>query len=251
MSYRDAKITAKDVASSQPIPHKPHFYESGAGRSLERLIKRSSLVGDRAFFDTEDFPWAREIETEWCAIRAELDNIMQERDRMPAAHVVAPRSLYITQDDNWKNFYLICHGYRASANCEKCVETTRLVENIPDMLTAHFSILGPGAHVTPHRGRFNGVLKCQLGLIVPQPADACWIRVAEDVMNWREGKTIIFDDTYEHEVQNNTDGWRVVLIVEFLRPLPFPVSSINKTLAYLMRMRSSIRTINDYLEKHE
>ena len=245
------KLTANDVPSNQPTRRKLHFHETGAGQFIDRLIKRSSSVGDRPLFDTEDFPWAREIETEWRSIRAELDDVMHERDRIPSAHVISPKNYAITQDDNWKNFYFFNYGYRAAVNCERCPETARLIKKTPGMLMAHFSIIGPGKHIPPHRGRYSGVLRCQLGLIVPRPMDACWIRVAEDVAHWREGKTIIFDDTYEHEVQNNTDGWRVVLTIEFLRPLLFPVSSFNKAMTFVIAKRKRTKEVNDYLEKHK
>ena len=39
---------------------------------------------------------------------------------------------------------------------------------------------------------------------------------------------MIFDDTFNHEVWNDTDETRVVLFVDVLRPLPFPESLINR-----------------------
>ena len=39
---------------------------------------------------------------------------------------------------------------------------------------------------------------------------------------------MIFDDTFNHEVWNDTDQTRVVLFVDVLRPLPFPESLINR-----------------------
>jgi len=39
---------------------------------------------------------------------------------------------------------------------------------------------------------------------------------------------MIFDDTFNHEVWNDTDQTRVVLFVDVLRPLPSPESAINR-----------------------
>ena len=39
---------------------------------------------------------------------------------------------------------------------------------------------------------------------------------------------MVFDDTFNHEVWNDTDETRVVLFVDVLRPLPFPESLINR-----------------------
>ena len=39
---------------------------------------------------------------------------------------------------------------------------------------------------------------------------------------------MIFDDTFNHEVWNDTDETRVVLFVDVMRPLPSPESKINE-----------------------
>jgi ornithine lipid ester-linked acyl 2-hydroxylase len=65
---------------------------------------------------------------------------------------------------------------------------------------------------------------------VPNDAPACRIRVGEDVRHWVQGESMVFDDTYNHEVWNDTDETRVVLFVDVLRPLPSPWSQINKAI---------------------
>jgi len=39
---------------------------------------------------------------------------------------------------------------------------------------------------------------------------------------------MVFDDTFNHEVWNDTDETRVVLFLDVLRPLPQPLSTINR-----------------------
>ncbi len=98
------------------------------------------------------------------------------------------------------------------------------MREIPGMTTAMFSILSPRKHILDHRGPYKGVLRYHLGLIVPREAERCRIRVGEDIRHWEEGKSLIFDDTFNHEVWNDTDETRVVLFVDVLRPLPSPWS---------------------------
>jgi beta-hydroxylase len=105
--------------------------------------------------------------------------------------------------------------------------TAQLVERIPGMTTAFFSILAPGKHLPDHRGTFKGIVRYHLGLIVPEPREQCRIRIGDIFCHWREGRSLIFDDTYRHEVWNETDGTRVVLFVDFRRPLRFPASVAN------------------------
>ncbi len=111
-----------------------------------------------------------------------------------------------------------------------CPRTAALMREIPGMTTAMISILSPRKHILDHRGPYKGVLRYHLGLIVPEDAEACRIRVGDDVRHWEAGRSMVFDDTFNHEVWNDTDETRVVLFVDVLRPLPFPESLINRAI---------------------
>lgn len=195
---------------------------------IERWIGRRSLVGDATFFPVERFPWIEQIEANWHVIRAELDRVMEDRDALPNFQDISKDQIEITDDDRWKTFFLFGYGFRAKLNTEMCPRTTALMEQIPGMTTAMFSILSPRKHILDHRGPYKGVLRYHLGLIVPQDAPACRIRVGDDIRHWQEGASLVFDDTFNHEVWNDTDETRVVLFVDVLRPLPFPESLINR-----------------------
>ncbi len=204
-------------------------------KRLERLIARFSPLGEPAIFDRRDFPWAAELEANWWAIRKELEEVLKERDRLPNFQEVSRDQASLTQDDHWKTFFLYGYGYKVDNNCARCPVTTRLIETVPGMQTAFFSILSPGKHIPAHRGPYKGVVRYHLGLIVPEPRSACRIRVGEKIASWEEGKSLIFDDTYQHEVWNDTEGMRVVLFMDVLRPLPFPVSALNRAIVTLIR----------------
>ena len=45
---------------------------------------------------------------------------------------------------------------------------------------------------------------------------------------WQEGQAVLFDDSWPHEVKNNSDDFRAVLIIDILRPMPFLPHMINK-----------------------
>ena len=95
---------------------------------------------------------------------------------------------------------------RASRTALRCPETTRLVESVPGMETAMFSILSPGKHIPPHHGPYKGVLRYHLGLLVPEPEDQLGISVGGQVAHWSEGESLVFDDTFEHSAWNDTDA---------------------------------------------
>ena len=197
---------------------------------IERFIGKRSLVGEATFFENDRFPWIAEVEANWTTIRAELEKVLEDREALPNFQDISKDQLEITDDDNWKTFFLYGFGFKAKLGVEMCPQTAALMEQIPGMKTAMFSILSPRKHILDHRGPYKGVLRYHLGLIVPQEKEACRIRVGEDVRHWEEGKSMVFDDTYNHEVWNDTDETRVVLFVDVLRPLPFPESLINRAI---------------------
>ena len=59
------------------------------------------------------------------------------------------------------------------------------------------------------------------------------MRVKDQHHTWEEGKSILFDDSWNHEVHNKSDDLRVVLLVDILRPMPFHLHAINWTATHL------------------
>lgn len=196
-------------------------------RYIEGLVPKYSRVGDSVFFSNDQFPWTYELEANWQAIRQELDQVMPYADALPNFQDISPRQGNIANDDRWKTFFFTAFGYKSQKNCERCPETAKLIEKIPGLKVAFFSILAPGKHIPRHRGKHKGIIRCHLALKVPEPREACYIRVADQAAYWEEGKTLLFDDTFFHEVWNDTDDYRVVLFLDIARPLRFPLSAIN------------------------
>jgi ornithine lipid ester-linked acyl 2-hydroxylase len=188
-------------------------------RFLDRYFGKRSLVGDHTFFAQSDFPWVKDLEAGFPVIRRELEEVLRYHDDLPNFQDISTDQYQITDDDKWKTFFLYGYGFRAEKNIDRCPETSRIMEQIPGMTTAMFSILSPHKHIPAHGGPYKGVLRCHLALIVPPPEGACRIRVGNDVRAWNEGKAMVFDDTWEHEAWNESDGTRVVLFIDFKRPL--------------------------------
>jgi len=207
----------------------------------EQLNLALSKVGNPSIYDNKVFPWARSIENEWRAIRAELDHVLTRKEELPAFDELASDVETISRDRGWKSFLLAGYGFRSANNIKLCPETWRICQNIPGLITVMYSILEPGKHLPPHRGPYNGVLRLHLGLIVPEPREQLGIRVEHDVYRWREGEAVIFDDAYEHEAWNYTPHTRVVLFVDFRKPLRFPANVINWLLLRLAMFTPFIR----------
>ena len=105
-------------------------------------------------------------------------------------------------------------------------------------------------HIKAHHGSYKGVLRCHLALIVPEPRTDVRMRVGDKMVYWEEGKCVIFDDTHKHEVWNDTDGIRVVLLFDFCRPLPGWLTFVNKTALnlayYLPEVRRAVQSQREW-----
>jgi beta-hydroxylase len=208
---------------------------------IERLNLKLSKVGNPPIYNNAVFPWTKDVERDWRAIRAELERVLTRKDDLPGFHELATDVATISQDRGWKSFLLCGYGFRSDSNIKLCPETWRICQKIPGLITVMFSIFEPGKHLPPHRGPYNGVLRLHLGLIVPEPRDQLGIRVEKDIYRWKEGEAVVFDDAYEHEAWNYTPHTRVVLFVDFRKPLRFPANFLNWLLLNLAVFTPFIR----------
>jgi beta-hydroxylase len=227
-------------------------YGKRAFKRVNRFCVEQSLVPDQTTFERERFPWTREFEANWQVIRAELDRVMQYRDELPRLYEVSPRNTRISADDNWKSFVLYGFGYRSESNCKVCPETARLLAKVPGIESAFFSILSPGAHIPAHKGLAKGLLRCHLGLMVPKQRENCRMFLDGTPHTWQEGRVLLFDDTHTHEVRNDTNEDRVVLLFDFERPMTLRGRLASRTMLSLMRRSAYVKdSVHHYLNWEE
>lgn len=208
---------------------------------VEHLNVKFSKAGNPPIYDNAVFPWAAEIEADWRSIRAELDHVLTRKAELPGFHEISSDVGTISQDNGWKTFLLAGYGVKSNANIKQCPKTWAACQRIPGLMTVMFSIFEPGKHLPAHRGPYNGVLRLHLGLLVPEPREQLAIRVENDVYHWKEGEVVIFDDAYEHEAWNRTPDTRVVMFVDFRKPLRFPANILNWLLLHLAVFTPFIR----------
>ncbi|MCF3932647.1 aspartyl/asparaginyl beta-hydroxylase domain-containing protein [Acuticoccus sp. M5D2P5] len=202
---------------------------------LEHMMGKGSLVGDTAVLDKTEFPWVAELEKNWATIRRELEEVLPVSGQLPTMQYISKTQRKIIKTDGWKTYFFRAYGLRADENCNRCPETARLVDAIPNCEVAFFSILAPGSHISAHRGVYKGLVRSHLALVVPEPSENVRMAVGDEMIYWREGECVVFDDTYRHEVWNDTDGVRVVLLIDVHRPLPPGLRRLNETILKIAR----------------
>ena len=196
---------------------------------VEDIISARARHGDVPVYDANLFPWVQAIEAEAHLIQEELAHVLKRRDELPAFHEITSELPPLHKTKPGRPLFS-GYGAKCQPNIDACPNTNRLLQMIPGMKTAFFSILDPGKYIPAHRGPYNGVLRYHLGLRIPKQRKQCKIRIDQEICHWSEGKSIIFDDSFDHEVWNETDEERVVLFVDFIRPCKFPANVINKAL---------------------
>lgn len=119
---------------------------------------------------------------------------------------------------------------------------------MPNLVVAFFSVFEPGTHVHEHRGVTKALLNVHLGLVVPQGPRRCEIAVADERRSWTPGEYLIFDETFRHEVWNETREPRVVLFLQVLRPMRWPGRLLGKLFLWCVRRTSFVQDIRKALD---
>ena len=70
---------------------------------LEAGVARASRYGDPMVYHPGQFPWVRQVEADWRKVRAELDQVMTRRDRIPSFQEILKEVSLIQTDHNWKS----------------------------------------------------------------------------------------------------------------------------------------------------
>ncbi len=172
--------------------------------------------------DVRDFAWTASLRDNWEAIRQEaLALALRDAEASPACADMSRGACTSAPVRQWRSCLLWGHGDRIEDHLKRCPRTGAVVARIPGLNSAGFAVLPPGTHVPAHRGATKGLLTCHLGLVVPRDGDVR-MRVDRRIARWAEGETLLFDDTYDHELWNESSGTRVILSIQVRRPLRQP-----------------------------
>ncbi len=237
----------------------PHAHESLStriGAAPRRIFNR--YLGWRAgrdrpgFYDVAThFPHLMEFDRNWRDIREEADRVLSLREEIPRYHEVDYWQEKLTGADmpgkSWKVFPLYLMGAKPKRPREMCPKTTAIIDRVPNLFQAMFSVLEPGKSIAPHTGPYLGYLRYHLGIRVPTENPPS-IRVADEWYTWEEGKSVVLDDSLDHEVVNTSSEIRVVLIVDILRPFPPALHAVNSMLTKTVIRRVYAKRVSNKLD---
>lgn len=168
------------------------------------------------------FPSGQRFVAAWPALRDEALQLAARLHTVPRFHELMAKQAEISAQDgrDWRMFLLKVYGVEMEQNLADCPRLAELLAASPEVLSAALSFLAPHKHIPQHRGPFKGVLRFQLGLSVPLAADgrpAAVLTLAEREHRIGSGDSLLWDDTYPHEVWNRSDEPRIALLLDVRR----------------------------------
>lgn len=228
--------------------------------SIDRAMKLGNMVISQ--FDggknrpvilkkEEFFPELSTIETNFDTVKKEYEEVNKHFE-IPAYHEIEKRQYAISgkvaPEVKWKVFLLYYSGEIPELAKQLSPETCAIVSKIPGIYKAFYSVLEPGKSIPVHHGPYRGYLRYHLGIKVPknQPPS---IRIKDEIYHWKERESLLFDDTWDHEVRNESKEERVVLILDLLRPLPYFPDLLNRFITKVLMKKVRINKVLKDVEK--
>jgi aspartate beta-hydroxylase len=213
--------------------------------TLVRWLYDQRIFDPAVLSSRERFPGASRFAEVWPELRAEALQLARDLPQVPRFHELMAEQESISANDgrDWRVFVLKAYGLPFTANLARCPTLAALLKDDPDVLSATISFLAPHKHIPPHRGPFRGILRFYLGLSVPTGDNGLPETVLTiDGTDYRigDGDSLLWDDTYPHEVRNRSEQPRIALLLDVRRrDMPRDMEFLSRVL--ISAVRSMIR----------
>lgn len=181
------------------------------------------------------FPNAARFTDAWQAIRDEALAVRFEDT--PRFHDIMPEQADISDNDgrDWRFFILKAYDVEVRDNLARMPIMGKILADCPEVISASISILAPRKHIPRHTGPFKGIMRFTLGLSVPQLPDgrpAAVMYIDDQERRLGDGESLLWDDTYPHEVFNHSDEPRAALTLDVWRPnMPWDMEVLSRVIA--------------------
>lgn len=171
-----------------------------------------------------DLPIAAFLEEHYPTIKAELLSILAAEGRFNAldSETRNAETQFGPRGDDWLTAYMYRKGEAIESVCAWAPKTCALLSTRPEIAACRnggsgsgFLRMRPGGRLKPHFGNAPR-LSAHLGLIVPD--GEIRMMVGSESTRWEEGKAIVFDDTFIHQVVHNGNEPRYVMNLWLCHP---------------------------------
>lgn len=171
------------------------------------------------------FPAVRRLEANFDQLKIEVQELLKKRELGRYEDIDPIRAAQISKD--WRLYYAYVLGVTNEQAREDVPTLLEFAERTPGVVSAMVSVLEPGVHLDAHEGPYAGILRYHL-CIETAAVNPPRIRVDQEYYTWKAGESIVLDDTFEHEVRNDSDQPRVIVIIDFRRPMGVLADRLNR-----------------------
>jgi aspartyl/asparaginyl beta-hydroxylase (cupin superfamily) len=163
-------------------------------------------LASKPVHDPKDFAWTEVLRQAHADIR---DEMLAVRERFGHA-------MYGSGAKPWTTYYFYLKGRTFEDHLKECPRTAAALAELP-LTRGHvcYAAIEPGGGLDPHVGPTNTSLTFHLGL-----ANCAGARlfIADQVLDYRDGELIGFDDTFLHWVEHTGTETRYTLMVTVWHP---------------------------------
>lgn len=213
-------------------------------RAFERAIEAADPTP--TFYNPDEFNVVKDLSKNKKAVIKEFEKVKGIRPFKEISPDTTPDKYF--KNANWNVYFLKAYNTPIVENIKNCPITYNII-NRKNITTAMFSILPPGSEMNFHRGPYKGVLRCLYKLKLEDKSGDVGLMVNKTEIQWNKTECVIFDDTLFHKAWNRSKGTRVVLFLDIMRDLPFPLNIINNAFLFLVSRSKRIKSIYDYYKK--
>ena len=231
-SLRDY-ILNKGTSGDQSVGQ---IYDRAA--NVVRAIYDSRIATPATLEAERYFPNARLFDERWIEIRDEAFAVAGMLRHIPRFHDIMPAQADISANDgrDWRVFIMKAYGVALENNLRQAPAVASILAKTPEVMSATFSFLAPGKHIPEHRGPFRAILRYHLMLSMPEDdagRPACVMNIDGVPYRLGDGESLLWDDTYRHEVWNTSDRVRIALLLDvWRRDMPTDIALLSRAILF-------------------
>ena len=175
------------------------------------------------------FNFVKTLENNFKEIEDDINDIEINKDKLNLMTKVNEK-IY---DGKWNDLFFYSNGIRNNKTCKTFPKIAKIIDGIKELQGVNpgcvcLSFIYPGTKVLPHFGTSNNKLRLHLG-IKNLEGSTLFVKgrsknknVITHKLKWEKGKVFIFDDSFEHWVENqskkNKQKPRIILLADLWHP---------------------------------
>jgi beta-hydroxylase len=187
-----------------------------------------------AVFEPRIVPGLDKLKENYPVIRSEA-KVLLESGALQRPPAIDEPGYNTFEKGGWRAYHLKWYAKECrSSAVQACPKTCAILDSIPAIRSAMFTVLPPGARLGRHHDPVASSLRYHLGLLTPN-SEKCALMLDGISYPWVDGEELLFDQTYLHSAFNQTDVTRVILFCDVEKTqLRAPAKRLAEAVNYAM-----------------